>query len=406
MAEPATAPTLEVIDSSEALGALERSQIDMQIATAKKYPRSVKAFLEEAKTMIAINLETAEACNYKLKRKDKEGGTKVIEGPSIRLLEIAACAYGNLSFGSRIIGMDEDFVTAQGVAIDMEKNNRVFVETKRSIRSKHGRYSTDMIMVTANAAGSIARRNALLGGAIPRAYVMHLADYAKQVAVGDQKTMGERRQRAFDYFTKTLGVELAKVLAYVEKPSVEDCGLAEVEELQGLKTMLKENEMTIDEAFEPEKTQGKAESPDLGDKKQPEDKKPEEREPRKKKEKVEPKPADQEPAAAAATTPPPAAAATEPPQVETMGDPPAAPPETQPEPGTSPVLTLAGRLHEAGVLVDDFFDWLKGSGRDRTYGINIDKVQSLEDLPAKLVDDLLADEKAMASCIRTFGKKK
>jgi hypothetical protein len=81
------------------------------------------------------------------------------------------------------------------------------------------RYGTDMIMVTANAAGSIARRNAL-NGLIPRAYIMHLSDYAKQIAVGDIKSLPERRQRAFDYFTKVLGVDVAKVLAYLEKPSV------------------------------------------------------------------------------------------------------------------------------------------------------------------------------------------
>jgi phosphoribulokinase len=94
---PDEAP-LEIV-TSDALGALERSQIDMQISTAKKYPRSVKAFMEEAQGMIALNQETAEACNYKLKRKEKGGGIKYIEGPSIRLLEIAASCYTNLRYG-------------------------------------------------------------------------------------------------------------------------------------------------------------------------------------------------------------------------------------------------------------------------------------------------------------------
>src|SRR5678816_3247605 len=154
---------IEVL-SADAISAIERGQFDIQIATARKYPRSLKAFMQDAEGMISLNQEIAEGCNYKLKRKDKDGGIKFIEGPSIRLLEIAANAYGNLRFGSRIIGIDDEFVTAQGMAFDLQKNVAATVEVKRSIRtSKGARYGTDMIMVTANAAGSIARRNALNG---------------------------------------------------------------------------------------------------------------------------------------------------------------------------------------------------------------------------------------------------
>lgn len=385
---------LEIV-TSDALGALERSQIDIQISTAKKYPRSVKAFLEEAQSMIAMNLETAEACNYKLKRKEKGGGTKFIEGPSIRLLEIAASAYTNLRYGSRIIGIDDDFVTAQGLAFDLQKNVAQTVEVKRSIRTREGqRYGTDMIMVTSNAAGSIARRNAL-NGVVPRAYIMHLADYAKQIAIGDIKSLPERRQRAFDYFTKTLGVELAKVLAYLEQPSLEDCGLAELDTLTGLKTMLKENEITLEQAFDPkdEATQ-KVEVPDLG------------------------KPA----ATAPATTATPSAAATtmtapskrkakaavaEPAQATA---PPAAAaataePEIVPMPHETAVLELARRINDGNVQVDDFFDWLKASGRGNIYHFNVDATEFMKDLPEKLIADLLAnDGQQLTVCIKMFGK--
>src|SRR4030095_16815883 len=203
---------LELV-GSEALAAIERSQIDTQISTAKKYPRSPKAFLQEACGMISLNTEVAEGCNYKLKRKGKDG-VVIIEGLSVRLLEIAPSAYGNLKYGSRTIAIDGEFVTTQGVAFDLEKNVSSSVEVKRSIKGKFGRYSQDMIMVTANAAGAIARRNAL-NGIIPRVYIQTLADYAKKVALGDIKTLPERRQKAFDYFTKTLGVDVKLILAYL-----------------------------------------------------------------------------------------------------------------------------------------------------------------------------------------------
>lgn len=406
---------LELV-SAEALGALERSHIDMQIGTAKKYPRVVKKFFDDAQSMIALNQETAESCNYRLKRKDKSSpnGVKIIEGPSIRLLEIAASAYGNLRYGSRIIGIDDDFVTSQGMAHDLEKNVAVSVEVKRSIKTKEGnRYGTDMIMVTSNAAGSIARRNAL-NGLIPRSYILHLADYAKQIALGDIKALPERRQRAFDYFTKTLGVELVKVLAYLEKPSVEDCGLPELDELQGLKTALKEGDTTIEAAFDTiDISTVKAPTPDLGG---------------------TGKQAAPQTAAAAGTTPPPPPETTTPPAATTTPPaeatttrkrkpkaaepatppaetPPAAPTAATPpaapaEPEVAPVIALARKLKDHSITVDDFFDWLKGNGMDTTYGFKADDIESMEKLPEKLVTDLMFNGAALLNpCIRIYKPK-
>lgn len=396
---PETEVPMEIV-SSEALGALERSQIDVQINTAKKWPRSVKEFMEEAQSMIALNQEVAEQCNYKLKRKEKGGGIKFIEGPSIRLLEIAASCYTNLRYGSRIIGIDDEFVTAQGIAFDLQKNVAQTVEVKRSIRTREGqRFGTDMIMVTSNAAGSIARRNAL-NGVVPRAYIMHLSDYAKQVAVGDIKSLPERRQRAFDYFTKVLGVELAKVLAYLEKPSLEDCGLAELSELQGLKTMLKENEITLEQAFDPkDETTAKVETPDLG------------------KPATTAIPATPPPQTAAATPPTDTAAAPaatarkrkpkpEPTPAATAEPPPPAAQAAAPAaPTEEPVIALARRLKDEGVDLEDFFDWLKSSGRGQVYQFDPDAVNNMTELPAQLVTDLLTKSGELQVCIKMFGKK-
>lgn len=424
------APPLEIV-SGDALNAIERGQIDMQIATAKKYPRSIKAFLEEARSMIAVNLDTAEGCNYRLKRKEKDGGMKIIEGPSIRLLEICASAWTNLRYGSRVIGIDQDFVTAQGVAFDLQKNVAVTVETKRSIRSKFGRYSIDMIMVTSNAAGAIARRNAL-SGVVPRSYILDLANYAKQVAIGDIKQLPERRQRAFEYFTKTLGIPLERVLAYVEKPALEDCGLAELEELQGLKTMLKEGEISLETAFPDPTKEGKDDKPDLGGAKQDkpalDEKKKEETKPAVAATTTAPAASNvvplEQPAktTATTTTPPPASIPTEnTPTAETKKrtrapktPAPAEPPQTEPPaeekaPDESlSIETLAtnldNKLEAEGVDVDDFFDWCKGSGRDQRYKFDPDKCESISMAPAQLIADLSANGFAgLAPCVKMFG---
>ena len=230
------------------LEALTRGEIDQQIATAHKYPRSIKRFLEETRSMALIDEETAESCFYKIPR-----GGKNIEGPSIRLMEIAASAWGNIRYGSRTIGEDSEFVTSQGVAHDLERNVAVSIEVKRRITGKNGRrYDADMIGVTANAGGSIARRNALLG-IIPRAYINNIFEEAKRVAVGTQQTLADKRANAIAYFGK-MGVTPERVYARLtteEEPvrGIEDVTLAHLELLIGLKTAIKENEITLDTAF-------------------------------------------------------------------------------------------------------------------------------------------------------------
>ena len=410
---------LEVL-AADSLAAIERSQIDTQISTAKKYPRSVSKFLDEAQSMISLSPEIAEGCNYKLKRKNADGGITYIEGPSVRLLEIAASAYGNLRYGSRTIGIDEEFVTAQGMAFDMERNVASSVEVKRSIKGKRGRYSNDMIMITSNAAGSIARRNAL-NGVIPRVYIQALSEHAKKVALGDIKTLPERRQRAFDYFTKTLGVPVAKVLEYLEKQSVEDCNLADVSDLQDLKTALKDGMTTLEETFngKPE-TQATGAKPPLEPKAEPEKEAkakaaaplPSEG-PSKKGPKPEPKPKPE-----AAATPLPEPPKEEPPKPQPKEDPKAEPakdPEPQPEqpqpqeaaseatPGPS-FVALQNELDHRGVSFDDFTDWLVNSGRYQ----NAKTMKELTDLPADRLKEIMTDEgkgRPLDRCLKIFGTK-
>jgi|GEM_PF-1413689 hypothetical protein len=384
---------LELV-GSDALAAIERSQIDTQIATAKKYPRSPKAFLQEASGMISLNTEVAEGCNYKLKRKGKDGMV-IIEGPSVRLLEIAASAYGNLKYGSRTIAIDGEFITAQGVAFDLEKNVSSSVEVKRSIKGKFGRYSQDMIMVTANAAGAIARRNAL-NGIIPRVYVQTLADYAKKVALGDIKTLPERRQKAFDYFTKTLGVDVKLVLAYLEKKAVEDCTLEDVGELQELKTALKEGATTIEEAFSSGATQSTGQKPPL-DPPKPKTEAPLPNEgPNNKGPKAEtpPKPAPAE----VPPKPEPEPAFENAAPAQGVNDDETATPPADPE---TPQQGIGKILEQHGVPFDDFTDWLVNTGRYR----DAKSMPNINALPFEVCKALVADPKILQKACRIYGTK-
>jgi hypothetical protein len=248
--------TTELMEmTGTAIAELNRSEIDMQVATAKRYPRSLERFRQNALSMATADKETAASCFYKLKRTSKEdGGSSYIEGPSVRLAEIIASAWGNLRFGARIISEDQRFVTAQGVAYDLEQNVSNSIEVTRRITNRNGqRFSDDMIVVTKNAACSIALRNAIFK-TIPFTYAKQIFEQAKKTAVGDVKTIGERRAAMISAFQK-MRVTVDQLLEFCEKPSVEDLGLSEIENLIGVFQAIKDGDTTIEEQF---KSKGKA----------------------------------------------------------------------------------------------------------------------------------------------------
>lgn len=234
-----------------ALEALTRSEIDVQITTAKKYPRHLRRALGQAEELATVDVETAASCFYVLKRQGKR-----IEGPSIRLAEIVASAWGNLRWGARPVADDGRMVTAAGYCHDLETNVARLAEVKRRVTGRDGkRYSDDMIAVTSNAACAIAARNALFG-VVPRAYVDAILRKAKTVAVGDAKTLGQRRQDLVAYFRDKVGVEETMLLAYVGRETVEEISLDDLGDLHGLATALRDGTTTVDEAFGGEKDAG------------------------------------------------------------------------------------------------------------------------------------------------------
>lgn len=150
------------IQQAEMLQAINRSEVDMQVSTAKQYPRELPKVLNQIATYATMDTETASECFYVLRRQGDNGGS-AIEGLSVRMAEIIAGAWGNLRVQTRIIGNDGKTITAQGICHDLETNVAVSVEVKRRITDKHGRtYSEDMQVVTGNAASAIAFRNAVL----------------------------------------------------------------------------------------------------------------------------------------------------------------------------------------------------------------------------------------------------
>lgn len=237
---------LEVV-APPALESMERASIDVQITTAKKYPRSLSQVKAAMLSFATLDVETAAGCFFTLPGR-KGGDGKPIQGPSIRMAEIAISTYKNLRAGARVIADDGKVITAQGVCHDLENNVCISVEVKRRVTTKDGRrYSDDMVVMTGNAACSIALRNATFR-VVPLALVKPVYEAAKTVAIGDAKTLGTRRADAVAHFAK-MGVAKEKVFAVLGVNAIEDVTLSHLEVLLGYVTAIRDGDTTIDEVF-------------------------------------------------------------------------------------------------------------------------------------------------------------
>lgn len=171
-----------------------------------------------------------------------------------------ASQYGNCHVGSRIVEVDrfEKVVVAEGVFIDYENNLKRTAQVRRRISDKHGKlYSDDMIVVTGNAAASIALRNAILGG-IPKALWREAYDAAEKVIAGDVKTMTERRAGAIAAFG-TWGVTPEQVFASLEVRSEEEIGLDHIATLLAMHRAIKSGEQAVEDYFPPRTDKAEAE---------------------------------------------------------------------------------------------------------------------------------------------------
>jgi len=237
----------EIIEVKQAdmLAAINRSEVDMQIATAKKFPRDIQEALVRIQTLATLDEETAGDCFYTLRRGN---GGQVIEGLSVRFAEIIAGAWGNLRAQARIIGNDGRTITAQGVCHDLETNFAVSVEVKRRITDKYGKtYNEDMQVVTGNAACAIAFRNAVLK-VVPKSVTKKIIENVKQVAIGKAMDLETSRTNMVAYFGK-LGVSQAALFSYLGVRRVADINAQMIFELRGLANALKEGTTTIAETF-------------------------------------------------------------------------------------------------------------------------------------------------------------
>lgn len=224
---------------------MTRAEIDQQIATARQFPRNIKLAMQNINTLATLDEKTAEECIYALPR----GGTP-IKGPSIRLAEIIFQNWGNCRGGSRTVHVDrvEKYVEAEGQFHDLQTNALRVARTRRPIQDKNGRlYSDDMIVMTSNAAGAIAIRNAILAG-VPRGVWRQAYEAAEKVLTKSVKPLAQRRAEAVKAFG-AWGVTADQLVAKLGKTSIDEVTNEDVVLLVGLHNAIKNQERTVEEEF-------------------------------------------------------------------------------------------------------------------------------------------------------------
>ena len=240
--------TPTIVESSvPTVESLTRAEIDVAIATARRYPRSIEKFHKDALALATLNIDVAEACIY-----SKPQGNKILNGPSVRLAEIVALTFQHIRTGARVIEINRETmeIVVQGVCHDLENNTSTSVEYRRSIRTKDGRlYPEHMIQTNAAAACAIAYRMAVYR-VIPNALIDPIYQAAHQVAVGDASTLSSRRDKALQSFLK-MGIPPENVLARINKAGTEDITLDDLGVLIGLYNSIKSGENPVDECFPP-----------------------------------------------------------------------------------------------------------------------------------------------------------
>jgi len=233
---------------------MERVMIDTQIATAKQFPRSLSKFLQRAQEMATVDEETAKSCIYERPvGKEKNGTIKYAKGESIREAEIVAACYGNLRVQGMIVEVGLRQVKAVGVCHDLESNYAAKAEAVESVITASGQpYSERMRLVVAKAAQSKAIRDAVFR-VVPKSLCKSITQAAREIALGKGLTLQQRRERALDWIV-SLDIDPDRVWRALGVGGVEDLGNDQLLILTGLRTAIKDGDVSVAEAF-PEQTE-------------------------------------------------------------------------------------------------------------------------------------------------------
>lgn len=231
------------------IDAVERANVDSQVATAKQYPRDLARSVNNSIAMATMDYATAQSCGYALPR-----GGKPITGPSVHLAKLIVSNWGNIRAEAKVVQITDKQVISRGTCWDLENNVATAFEVRRSIVGKNGkRFTDDMITVTGNAANSIAYRNAVFS-VIPKAITDKVYQAAQHFITGDlsdEEKLVARRKKCIDFFKDEYGINEQEVIMLCGKQTVNQIKADQIALLLGITQSLKDGDTTVDELIKP-----------------------------------------------------------------------------------------------------------------------------------------------------------
>jgi hypothetical protein len=232
----------EILAGESSLSIHEEADRSHQVATAKRFPRSITTFRNELKAIAIASQPVAMEMMYSLPRAGKQ-----LVGPSIRFAEALVSCWGNARVGVEVVDVNtqEAVVVAEGRFYDCEKNVGFAIRTRR--RNVTSKKDADSYQVTGSAASSIALRNAILRG-VPKALWNDIFEMAKQTAAGDAASMEVIRTEMIKLFT-AIGITEARLFTALGIPGIADIGPDEIVAMKAWRKQLQAKEMTIEDIF-------------------------------------------------------------------------------------------------------------------------------------------------------------
>ena len=231
------------------LDAIEKANVDVQVATAKQFPRNVTRAIQNSIVMATMDAETAQTMRYALPR-----GGKPITGPSVHLAKLIVSNWGNIRAEAKVVQITDSQVVSRGTCWDLENNVATAIEVRRNIKNKNGqRFSDDMITVVGNAANSIAFRNAVFS-TIPKAVTDKVYKAAQECITGDlsdEAKLLQRRTQCLKFFLDEYGITEEEVIKLCGKQTVNQIKADEIALMLGIYQSLKDGDTTIEEVLEP-----------------------------------------------------------------------------------------------------------------------------------------------------------
>lgn len=231
------------------MDAIEKANVDVQVSTAKQFPRNVTRAIQNSIVMATIDPDTAQMMRYALPR-----GGKPITGPSVHLAKLIVSNWGNIRAEAKVVQITDSQVVSRGTCWDLENNVATAIEVRRNIKGKGGqRFSDDMITVVGNAANSIAFRNAVFS-VIPKAVTDKVYRAAQECITGDlsdEAKLLQKRTNCLKFFNDEYGITEEEVIKLCGKQTVNQIKAEEIALMLGIYQSLKDGDTTVEEVMEP-----------------------------------------------------------------------------------------------------------------------------------------------------------